>query len=739
MTNPFACNRRRRIAASSLLSLATMFLLTMCWAAQAAAQSVCLPVPRLLTTMPMGGQAGTDVEVTITGDYLEDVESLVFSHSGITARPKLNDAGQPEPNKYVVTIAADTPPGIHEARVFARLGLSAARVFTVGTLPEAMQTAATTSVSAAMPIALNSICNATVQASAVNHYSIQAEAGQRLLIDCAAKGIDSKMNPVLIIADAEGRDLLVERRGGVLDFTAPTTGSYIVKVHDLTFKGGAEYFFRLSVQTIPADSPISRLPGTRGVSSFSWPPIGYAPDAALAEAEPNNGGEAAQPITLPCEIAGRFFPAADVDTFEFTATKGEVWWVEVASERLGRPTDPSIIVQRVVEEAGETKLVDVVELTDIASPVKRSSNGYAYDGPPYNAGSTDILGKVEIPEDGRYRLQLTDLFGGTRTDPNNEYRLVIRRAAPDFALVAWALHMELRNGDRNALSKPMALRNGSTMALEVVAVRRDGFAGEISLTMEDLPDGVTATGLKIAAGETRGIMLLTAQQDAPRGWRNARLFGQATIDEEEVTRPVHLACMAWPVRDAWQEIPAPRLLSGAPVSVGGSEFAQISIAAQENKVYEAQAGTTLTIPLVHIRRGDFSGATTGLRTFGAGLDRNASFDVPLTADQSEAVLDLAKLKTPPGDYTIAFYGSPVAKHRHNPDAVLKAERELKQAQQQLDEATAESDRLAKEAAAASADQKNEIEELSRAAAENKKAAEASVAVADKRLKDATTQ
>ncbi len=55
------------------------------------------------------------------------------------------------------------------------------------------------------------------------------------------------------------------------------------------------------------------------------------------------------------------------------------------------------------------------------------------------------------------------------------YRLVIRKAQPDFALVAWALHMELRNGDRNALSKPLALRAGATMALEVVVVRRDGF------------------------------------------------------------------------------------------------------------------------------------------------------------------------------------------------------------------------------------------------------------------------
>jgi hypothetical protein len=74
---------------------------------------------------------------------------------------------------------------------------------------------------------------------------------------------------------------------------------------------------------------------------------GTCRSAALAEAEPNNIPAAAQKITLPCDISGNFFPAADVDTFEFTATKGDVWWVEVASERLGRPTDPSILVQHV--------------------------------------------------------------------------------------------------------------------------------------------------------------------------------------------------------------------------------------------------------------------------------------------------------------------------------------------------------------------------------------------------------
>ncbi|MCA9144149.1 MAG: serine protease [Planctomycetales bacterium] len=689
-----------------------------CAASTASAQSVCLPAPRLLTTMPMGGQVGTEVEVVITGEAIEDVDHLLFSHPCITATPKLAADGKPEPNTFFVNIQANCPPGIHEARIMSRLGISTSRVFTVGTLPEVKQDQPSTTVASAMPLELNSICNATLPVRAVNHYSFKASKGQRLIVDCAAKGIDSKMNPVLIIADAEGRDLVVERRGGVLDFDVPEDGTYVIKVHELTFKGGADCFYRLAVQEVAADAPVTRLPSTREVSSFSWPPTGLAQAASSTETEPNNQHAQAQKVALPCDIAGSFFPAADVDTFEFTAKKDEVWWVEVASERLGRPTDPSIIVQRVTGEGADEKLIDVVELSDILSPVKRSSNGYAYDGPPYNAGSADILGKIEIKEDGVYRLQLSDLFGGTRNDPQNEYRLIIRQAAPDFALVAWALHMELRNGDRNALSKPLALRGGATMALEVVAVRRDGFDGEIELSMEDLPDGVTAAGLKIPAGESRGIMLLTAKEDAPRGMSLASFVGRARIGEAEVVRPCQIACMAWPVRDAWSEIPAPRLLADVPVSVGASELAPISIAATENKVWEAAAGEALKIPLKHIRREDFSGDIMGLRTFGTGFDKTPNFEVSLKADQSEAVLDLAKLKTPPGDYLIAFYGSAVAKYRYNPEAVIAAQFAQKLAQQEV-------------AAAA--------EETGPASPDRKKAADAALAAATKRLEEATKQ
>src|SRR5262245_16467101 len=103
------------------------------------AQSVCLPAPRLLTTMPMRGQAGTKVAITITGEHLQVARELYFSPSGISATRKLDDKGQPVPNTYVVSIAGDCPTGVYEARVMTRLGLSSTRAFNVGTLAEVVR------------------------------------------------------------------------------------------------------------------------------------------------------------------------------------------------------------------------------------------------------------------------------------------------------------------------------------------------------------------------------------------------------------------------------------------------------------------------------------------------------------------------------------------------------------------------------------------------------------------------
>ena len=307
---------------SRLLALG---LASLCLATPVLAQQVTLPLPRLLTVMPMGGQAGTNVEVTITGESLEDVTALTFSTPKITAKPVLGADGKALENKFTVAIAPDAPLGVHDARVMSRLGVSSARAFSVGKLPEVVRTKANNTVETAMPLPLNTVCNATMTRRAVDFYSFQGTKGKRVAVDCAALGIDSRLTPVLILGDTAGHDLLVNRTGGVIDFNPPADGTYLVKVSDLTYQGGERHFYRLALQEVAGTGPAPRQAQTATVSTMSWPPAGLPATAKASEVEPNNKPAEVQKISLPCDIAGSFFPAADVDSYEFTAKKGEVF------------------------------------------------------------------------------------------------------------------------------------------------------------------------------------------------------------------------------------------------------------------------------------------------------------------------------------------------------------------------------------------------------------------------------
>ena len=697
------------------------------------AQSVCLPLPRLLSISPMGGQVGTSFDATIAAEHMEDPGPLIFQHPGIQATAKVDAQGKPIPNQYSIAIAPDVPQGLYEARLLGRLGISSARIFSVGKLTELNQKPGNTNLVNAMPLSVPSVCNAVVSSRAVDFYSFEAAQGKRYIIQCSARGIDSKLDPVVIVGDANGTDLVAQRTGDTLDFVAKASGKHTIKIHELTFKGGPGYFYRLSIEELPIDAPMPVYPSTRSVSAFSWPPNGLSPQSPTTEQE----DATFQAITLPADITGRFYPAADVDTYVFDAKQGETWWIEVASERLGRPTDPSLVIQ--MEKPDKSGWSDVAELNDIASPMKPSSNGYAYDGPPFDGGSTDILGKLEIKETGRYRLLLSDLFGGTRKDPRNIYRLIVRPAQPDFAVVSWGLHMELRNGDRNALSKPLALRAGNTVALEVVTVRRDGFDGEIALNVDGLPQGVTAQGLKIPAGKMRGVLLLSATQDAPQGLANATITASAKIGEQTVTHPMQMAQMVWPIPDAWGEIPSPRLVSGIPVSVTTSELAPITIAPTERKVYEAKLGEVLKIPMTHTLRSEFSGAVLQLKTMGSGFEGNPQFDVSIGAANSEATVNLGAIKPPAGEYTIAFYGSAVAKYRYNPLAISLVEKELKTAQEQQQKAIEQVMQKTQAVASAAVEQKAAAEAELADAIKKKQEADALVTAAQEKLKRTNEQ
>ncbi len=669
---------RRWIGIGALaLSMAAVF------GADLRAQSVCLPLPRLLTLVPAGaqkpgeGQEATTVEVKVSGELLDGWEAggeavapqLLFSHPGITATPILSAEGKPEKDRFLVTIAADVPPGLHDARMMTALGVSSPRVFSIGTHPEALRTEPNTTPAQAFPLAPGMVCNAQATAQAADYYRLELQKGQRVVVDCAARGIESKLRPVLILADATGADLVAERRGGLLDFTAPATATYLVKLHDLSFQGGPECFYRLLTHDLPVGAPLpERQAAVAPVLAFSWPPPGLPAKPTTEEIE-GADPKAAQQVTLPLDLGGRFFPAADVDSFEFEATAGEVWWIEVASERIGAPTNPAVVVERrlpVGPDGSPGLFEDAAELADIPAPIKPSTNHYAYDGPPYEAGSADCLGRLEIKETGTHRLQIRDLFGGTRDEPQAIYRLVIRKARPDFALVCWPLHMELRNGDRAALSKPLALRGGGSVCLEVAAIRRDGFDGPIELAVTGLPEGVSATGLRIPAGATRGQILVTAAESLPRNLASISISGRGTADGAPIERPCRLAGQCWPIRDGWAEIPFPRLLADTTLSTGGSEPSPLTLRTTGAGVsaaapLEAVEGTAIDLPLELVKRADVQGATFQMRVIGPGFDQIPGFEFDVAAPKPLAI-DLAKLKIPPGDHAFALVTSAVTKY-----------------------------------------------------------------------------
>jgi len=172
------------------------------------AQQVTLPLPRLLNSTPMGGQAEqrrgfADGRESGRGD-----RAIVFI-AKLTAKPVTGVA-----NKFIVSIAADAPVGVYDARVMSRLGVSSARAFSVNKLPEVTRTKLNSTLAAAMPLTVGSICNAAMTKRAVDFDSFQGSQGKAVAVDCAAVGIDSRLTPVVILADAKGADLLVNRTGG---------------------------------------------------------------------------------------------------------------------------------------------------------------------------------------------------------------------------------------------------------------------------------------------------------------------------------------------------------------------------------------------------------------------------------------------------------------------------------------------------------------------------------------------
>ena len=139
-------SRRRSAHAARLWRVDLLFALALIVLLGAARTAVAqLPATQLSGVYPAGGAPGSKFDVTIAGANLDNVARLLFSHPGITAEVKMDEPGpfdagpQPMPNRFVVTVAADVPPGQYDVRTEGMYGVSNPRVFDINTLAEQVE------------------------------------------------------------------------------------------------------------------------------------------------------------------------------------------------------------------------------------------------------------------------------------------------------------------------------------------------------------------------------------------------------------------------------------------------------------------------------------------------------------------------------------------------------------------------------------------------------------------------
>ena len=626
---PFRLSRagtRRRVPAF-LLALGAALLAVFPVRAQQPPADSTYPQPRLVSVMPLGGKAGTVVEASFTGVDLDEPEKLLFSYPGFKADlvpppppdpkkpmppPPPKAAGTPGSVVFKVTIPPDAPLGFHDVRLVGRWGVSNARTFVVGDLPEVLEKEPNNDVPEAQRIDLNTTVNGTMASAIdVDYYVFAGKKGQRVVFNCRASSIDSRFLPAVEVYDAKGR-MLAEGRNysgndALTDCTLPDDGDYYVRLFEFTHTanipgGSTEYFYRLTITTapwidaiypavlepgkatpvtiygrnLPGGQPdptavvdehvldkisatitapsdpaaVSRLtfsghvaPVASGLDGFEYRVkndagssnpflLTFARSPVVLDNGANDTVETAQEVAPPCEIAGRVEKIGDRDWYAFTAKKGDAYNIEVLSDRLGAPT----LMYLVVRDAAKTTLYESPQenLDSFSSKFFTRTE----DPAPY---------KFTAPADGKFFVKVGSQLADTLAGPRQFYRVRITPDQPDFQLVVTA----------NAGSRPDActLLQGGSQSYTVFAWRRDGYAGDVALTVEGLPPGVTAAPQTMGGGVRETQLVLTASADAA-GWTGEiKVKGAATIKGVPMVREARAGGVVWPSPQPQQAVP----------------------------------------------------------------------------------------------------------------------------------------------------------------------------------------
>jgi hypothetical protein len=686
-----------------------------------------LPTARLFSVFPAGGKQGATIDITITGADLEEVSQLYFDIPGMKAElvQDMKD-GKPVPvpaagpAKFRVTIPADAPLGLHDVRAIGRFGVSNPRTFAVGDVIEVNETEPNNTVVQATRILADKVPGITVNgqingATDVDYFVFQARAGQRVLVDCHAQRIDSRMNGRLTLSTNTGKLIAANDdfhdRDPFLDVTIPADGDYVIGVADQVYDGSPEYFYRLHVGTLPHIDyilPPAGTPGTTGQFTIYGRNLPGGQPAPGISIEGRPLEQLSVQIPVPSDpmalqrlnYSGAIAPRESItDGFEYRITTpqgssnavrlGFTTLPIVAGTEPNETPDKAQAVTTPCEiygqfqaprdidwysfsaKANEQFVFEVISQrmgfpTDAVMLLRRVSDGAEIPLPNpdddentpqgltlrFAIRSDDQISTSPALAEGQYQLAVRHQYGESTGSPRFVYRLRIRPLQPDFRLLA--IHQA--PAVPNVANPPDSLlvRQGGNQHLDVYVVRRDGFTGEVTVQAQGLPEGVTCPPVTIGPNQQYAPLVFSAADNAPPTVGAVSITGTGTIAGQPVTREARPAAVTWPTDPNQQLRGQSRLTRSTPIAV--REGAPYRIVATPDST-SVSRGMPLKLKLQITRRGDFKDQVAGIVAVTLPPNvQNPPTAIAANQNEVEVTYNLPP-NTPVGTYTVAMRGN----------------------------------------------------------------------------------
>lgn len=529
----------------TVLNLTSVLLMAV---ASAGGEHIASAAPPVLSHLfPAGGQRGTKVTVTASGEFSWPIK--VWG-PGLEIVPAA-DAG-----KLEVTIPADLPADRVWVRLFNAEGASATAPFLIGSLPEmeekepnnAPRTAQAVS---ALPVTVNGV----LTSADVDAFAVSLEAGQTLVASVDANTrLGSPMDAVLQVTAADGTvvaenhdDLHLDPR---LAYRAPRAGIYLVRLFSfpstpgtkIEYHGGANCVYRLTLttgpfitHTIPLSARISELgtveahgwnipPGTRlpvvpfgigsSIETIEFEPasdLRISPDARLGlvfaptigggarvRLNPSEAGQGTDApsaegmLPMPGSATGWLKSPGQTDRYRVSLKAGQTIVAVVESRSFGLLLDP------------------LMTLADPTGAVAAEVDD--------TGGLRDAALIHRAARDGDYQLTIRDRYrqGGERCC----YLLTVRLEEPEFELTTATDAIVIPSG--KSAEVPIKIRRfGTDGALGAIAITTVGLPAEVqggAIVSE--PTGPTATEVKLTLTATgtgfSGPIRISGKAEQPR-------------------------------------------------------------------------------------------------------------------------------------------------------------------------------------------------------------------------------